>query len=152
MTSNLNLFELAHQATVLLSGLDEYIHGCGLDRRLAQLVSLRMAQLAGCGHFIAEHSLQAQAAGESHERLNAAADWRTKSFFSHDERAALELVEALAAGGPVPTRCMGALRQHFSDKEICDLSIAAARTMAWSMLANAFLPVRRTKPPRDFDN
>jgi alkylhydroperoxidase family enzyme len=35
-----------------MSGLHAFVHGCGLDPTLLELVKLRASQINGCGHCI----------------------------------------------------------------------------------------------------
>lgn len=67
----------------------------GLDRRLVELVNVRVSQINGCGVCLDTHHRQALAAGETEQRLAVLPAWRDVDLFSAAERAALGLAEAI---------------------------------------------------------
>jgi AhpD family alkylhydroperoxidase len=66
----------------------------GLDRRLVELVNLRVSQINGCAYCLHVHTRAAVRAGETAQRLGVLAAWRDTEVFTPDERAALALAEA----------------------------------------------------------
>src|SRR5215211_4022596 len=66
-----------------------------LDDRLANLIRLRASQINGCAVCIDMHWKDARAAGESEERLYSLDAWRESPLYEGQERAALELCEAM---------------------------------------------------------
>ncbi len=86
------------------------------------------------------HTKDARAAGESEQRLYALPAWREAPFYSERERAALAWTEAvtLLAESPVPETLFAELRQHFSEKEMVDLTMAVIAINGWNRLAGAF--------------
>lgn len=67
----------------------------GLDRRVMELVNLRVSQLNGCAYCLDLHTRQALEEGESQQRLAVLPAWRDTGLFTDTERAALGLAEAL---------------------------------------------------------
>ena len=57
------------------------------------------------------------------EECVALADWRATSLFDPSERAALAHVDAMTADVQVPDDVFNALRQHFDEPQIVELSI-----------------------------
>ncbi|MGW2395824.1 carboxymuconolactone decarboxylase family protein [Kitasatospora sp. NPDC001664] len=66
----------------------------GLDRRLVELVNLRVSQLNGCAYCLDVHTKAALQEGESVQRLGVLPAWRDTPLFTPQERAALALAEA----------------------------------------------------------
>ncbi|MGC5411618.1 carboxymuconolactone decarboxylase family protein, partial [Streptomyces sp. DT225] len=66
----------------------------GLDRRLVELINLRVSQLNGCAFCLDVHTRAALRAGESVQRLGVLAAWRDTGLFTERERAALALAES----------------------------------------------------------
>ncbi|MFF0294814.1 carboxymuconolactone decarboxylase family protein [Kitasatospora sp. NPDC004615] len=66
----------------------------GLDRRLVELVNLRVSQINGCAYCLDVHTKAALQAGESVQRLGVLNAWRDTALFDERERAALALAEA----------------------------------------------------------
>lgn len=67
----------------------------GLDRRLVELVNVRVSQLNGCATCLDVHVRDALAAGETTQRLAVLPAWRDAALFTAEERAALTLAESI---------------------------------------------------------
>ena len=107
----------------------------GLDPRLADLVRIRASQLNGCAYCLDMHTLDAQHAGESAQRLHLVAAWRgARKFFSEQERAALELTEAitLISVDHVPDAVYEVAANAFDDKELAQLIGLIIMINAWN--------------------
>lgn len=111
----------------------------GVDARLRELIRIRASQLNGCAYCIDMHSKDARAVGETEQRLYALPAWRETPFFTDRERAGLAWVEAvtLVADTHVPDEVYEAAREHFSEKEIFDMTVVASTINAWNRLAVA---------------
>jgi AhpD family alkylhydroperoxidase len=66
----------------------------GLDRRLLELVSVRISQINGCAYCLDMHTKLAVEAGETEQRLAVLPAWREAGIFSEMEQAALVVAEA----------------------------------------------------------
>jgi len=86
------------------------------------------------------HSKDARAAGETEQRLYVLNAWREAPFYTERERAALAWTETLTliAENHVPDEIYNEVRQHFSEKELADLSLAVIAINAWNRLAIGF--------------
>jgi AhpD family alkylhydroperoxidase len=118
-------------------GLERYLKECGLEESLLGLVKMRASQLNGCAYCLDMHSKDARAAGETEQRLYLLNAWREAPFYSDRERAALEWTEAVTrvAEGQVPDSIFDAVREHFSEKELADLTMAVIAINGWNRLA-----------------
>ncbi|MBC5765051.1 carboxymuconolactone decarboxylase family protein [Ramlibacter albus] len=119
--------------------------GSGLDRRLHELVNLRISQINGCAFCIDMHWAELLRQGVDPRHVNAVAGWReAHRFFSGADRAALAWAESVNA---VPHRSPGdeefaAVKRHFSDAQIASLTFAVGAIRAWNMLNASFhMPV-----------
>lgn len=139
MKTRLNYGLVAPGVYDAMDGLDTYIQRCGLDRRLLWLVQLRASQLNGCAYCLDMHWKDLRAAGENEQRLYSLDAWRECPWYSERERAALAWTEAVTrvAEGHVPDEVYEEVRTHFSDKELADLTLAAAAINAWNRLSIA---------------
>lgn len=113
----------------------------GTDKRLKELVQLRISQINGCAFCIDMHWADLLKMGMDPRHVNAVAGWREAGrFFSERDQAALNWAEAVNA---VPHRTPGDedfawVRQHFSDEEIAELTFAVGAIRAWNMLNASF--------------
>jgi AhpD family alkylhydroperoxidase len=124
-----------------LFGLEVYLHGCGLEHGLLQLVKLRASQINGCAYCIDMHSKDARAAGETEQRLYLLDAWREAPFYTDRERAAFAWTEAVTkvTEAHVPDAVFEEVREQFNDKELADLTGAIAAINAWNRMAIRFL-------------
>ncbi|MCV0428044.1 MAG: carboxymuconolactone decarboxylase family protein [Roseibium sp.] len=118
-----------------------------IDRKLRAIVELRVSQINGCVYCVDLHSKQARAAGETQQRLDCLPVWQECPFFDESERAAFAWAEAvtLLPQSKAPVALFDALKLHFSDEQIVDLTMIIAQMNAWNRLAVSFghLPDKR---------
>jgi AhpD family alkylhydroperoxidase len=126
-----------------MAGLEKYVRNCGLEHPLLELIKTRASQINGCAYCIDMHTKDARAGGETEQRLYALSAWRETPFFTERERAALEWTEALTliSENDIPDTLYDAVRQHFSETELVDLSLAIVTINGWNRLAIPFRSV-----------
>ena len=147
MTPRIDFHAAAPKAARALSQLS-FAAGSSLDKRLKELVNLRISQINGCAFCIDMHWADLLEQGMDPRHVNAVAGWReAHRFFDEKERAALNWAEAVNA---IPHRTPSgadfeAVKKHFSDAEIADLSFSVTAIRAWNMLNASFhMPVPET--------
>src|SRR6185295_17939080 len=120
-----------------MDALDQYVQGSGLERPLVLLVQLRASQINGCAYCLDMHWKDLVAIGEREQRLYSLDAWRECPYYTDRERAALEWTETvtLIAQGHAPDAIFQAVRQHFTEKELSDLTLAIAAINAWNRLS-----------------
>jgi len=99
-------------------------------------VKLSGSYLNGCAYCVDMHSKDLRAGGETEQRLYALPVWRETPFFSDRERAALDWTEAVTQLGRagVSEAAFQAARQHFSERELIDLTVAVIAINSWNRL------------------
>ncbi len=144
METRFDGMKVAPGAFQAMYGLEQYLHGCGLEEKLLHLIKLRASQINGCAYCLDMHWKDLRAAGEDEQRLYSLDAWRECPYYTARERAALAWTEAvtLVAEGHVPDSVYEEVRPHFGDKELADLTLAVATINAWNRLAIA----SRTEP------
>lgn len=140
MSSRIEYTKVAPGAYRAMAGLEKYLHECGLEAPLLELVKMRASQINGCAFCLDMHSKDARAAGETEQRLYLLSAWREAPFYSARERAALAWTEALTliAGQDVPDDVYHEARQSFSEEELVNLSLAIVTINGWNRLAIGF--------------
>jgi AhpD family alkylhydroperoxidase len=119
--------------------LEHYLRDCGLEQPLLHLIKLRASQVNGCAYCLDMHWKDLRAIGEQEQRMYSLDAWRDSPYYTDRERAALAWTEAvtLVIKDHVPDAVYEETRAHFSEKEICDLTLAVAAINAWNRLAIA---------------
>lgn len=128
---------IAPGAQNAMLGLERYLHECGLEQRLLNLIKLRASQINGCAYCLDMHWKDLRAIGETEQRLYSLDAWRECPYYTDRERAALAWTEAvtLITEGHVSDSVYEEVRPHFSEKELADLTVAVATINAWNRLA-----------------
>lgn len=121
-------------------GLEQHVHGAGLEQSLLELVKIRASQLNGCAFCLDMHTKDARAAGETEQRLYLLAAWREAPFYTPRDRAALAWTEAVTRLGPegIGDDLYETTRAHFDEKQLVDLTMAIVAINGWNRLAIAF--------------
>ncbi|WP_100249392.1 carboxymuconolactone decarboxylase family protein [Paraburkholderia ginsengiterrae] len=144
MMQRLNYYKANPAAIKALMGVEERIGKSALEKSLTELVRLRASQINGCAYCVDMHTTDARKGGETERRLATVVVWRETPFFTDRERAALEWTEALTliSQDHVPDAIWEAVRPHFSDEELVDLTLLVTAINAWNRIAISF----RTMP------
>jgi AhpD family alkylhydroperoxidase len=140
MKPRIDFHRVAPRALQAMMGLQTYVNESGLPHALLHLVKMRASQVNGCAYCLDMHSKDARAAGETEQRLYLLDAWREAPLYTPAERAALEWTEALTrvSDGHVPDAAYEAVRAHFSEQEVVDLSLAVVAINGWNRLSIAF--------------
>jgi AhpD family alkylhydroperoxidase len=122
-----------------MAGIEQYLHNCGLEESLLNLIRLRASQINGCAFCIDMHWKDLRAQGETEQRLYGLDAWRESPWYTDRERAALAWTEAvtLVASSHVPESIYDEVRPHFNERELSDLTLAVAAINAWNRLSIA---------------
>src|ERR1700749_4029798 len=134
MQERFDFYQASPEALKAMMGLEAAVSRLGLDKPLLELVKMRTSQINGCAFCLDMHSADARKAGETERRLATVSAWRETPFFTERERAALEWTEALTlvAQSHVPDSVWEAVRPHFDDKELIELTLLVTSINSWN--------------------
>ena len=140
MKSRIDYARVSPKAFQAMFGLQKYVNESGLEQSLQELVKMRASQINGCAYCLDMHSKDARAAGETEQRLYLLNAWRETSLYSERECAALEWTEAVTRVGEdhVPDSVYASVREHFSEAELVNLTLAIVAVNGWNRLCIAF--------------
>ena len=140
MSTRLKLARVAPQAHQAMRALQDYVNNTGLEKSLLELVKLRASYINGCAYCIDMHSKDARHAGETEQRLYAVPVWRETPFYTPRERAALAWTEAVTEiyKGGVSDELFALASEHFTERELVDLTMAVVAINGWNRLAITF--------------
>jgi AhpD family alkylhydroperoxidase len=137
MQARIDIAKLSHEPINALRSVEAYLAGCGVEHSILHLVKMRASQINGCAYCLDMHSKDARARGETEQRLYALNAWHETPFYSPRERAALAWTESVTrvAETHAPDEVFQAAREHFSEAELGNLTIAIAMINTWNRLA-----------------
>jgi AhpD family alkylhydroperoxidase len=143
MKARMDFRNASPQGAKALGELHAFVHNCGIERSLLELVKLRASQINGCAHCIDMHTKELRSAGESEQRLYLLDAWRESPFYTERERAALTWTEALTliTQGHVPDPVYELARAHFNEQELANLTLAIVAINGANRLNIAFRTV-----------
>ncbi|MGU7768976.1 carboxymuconolactone decarboxylase family protein [Burkholderia sp. MR1-5-21] len=140
MQPRLNFYAASPNAIKVMRNAEEFLAKSSIDKPLAELVRLRASQINGCAFCVDMHTTDARKGGETDRRLATVVAWRETPFFTDRERAALEWTEALTlvAADRVPEAVWEAVKPHFTEEELVDLTLLVSTINTWNRFAIAF--------------
>jgi AhpD family alkylhydroperoxidase len=139
-TSRVNYAQVAPHAFKALLGLEKAMGESSLDKSLHELIKIRASQLNACAYCIDLHTRDAIELGETPRRIFALSAWHETPFFTDCERAALLWTETLTllAEKGAPEAIYNQVAEHFSERELADLTFAIATINAWNRFGVGF--------------
>jgi AhpD family alkylhydroperoxidase len=139
-TSRVNYAQVAPHTFKALLGLEKSMGESSLDKSLHELIKIRASQLNACAYCIDLHTRDAIKLGETPRRIFALSAWYETPFFTGRERAALLWTETLTllAEKGAPEAIYNQVAEHFSERELADLTFAIATINAWNRFGVGF--------------
>ena len=149
MQPRLNFYTADPASLNAMLALEKHLRTCGFPSALYELVRIRASQINGCAFCLDMHTRDARAHGETEQRLHLLAAWRESPLFTDRERAALAWTEALTlvAQSHAPDDAYAAVRAHFDDRELVQLSLLIGAINTWNRLAIGFRSVHPVAAP-----
>jgi len=141
MQQRLNAPQAAPQAYAAVAALDRYVvKDSGLDHGTIHLIKLRASQINGCAYCVDMHVKEARRDGFGEQWINLVSAWQESPVYTEKERAVLGWTEALTLlpQTRAPDADFEKMREHFSDAEITNITIAIGTINVWNRIAVGF--------------
>jgi AhpD family alkylhydroperoxidase len=137
MTQRLNPVALSPDLYKAYYAFSQALNKGAIDQALRDLVHIRASQINGCAFCLNMHSSDARKGGETEQRLYLLNAWRETKFYTPKERAALAWTEHLTrvSTDGAPEHAYRELTEHFSPKEIADLTLLIGQINLWNRIA-----------------
>lgn len=115
--------------------------GSSLEPALLELVRVLVSRRNGCVKCMHVHEAELRKMHEPAERIAGVVEWRTAasgqgSLYTERERAAFAWAEAVTdiQNDALREAAKGAVREHFTDAEIANLTLAIAAIGVWNRM------------------
>jgi len=131
--------ELLTQLSRLGADTFGYKAQLSVDKELAQLLRLRVAQINNCTYCLIRHYEAARDLGTSQTKLDTLTAWRETQLFSPAEQAALAYTKALTRSGDTTVQSQfqsyhDHLADHFDEAQILDIIGIVINMNIWTRL------------------
>lgn len=137
MSKRLDYGKASPQVLQAMLGLEHAARSLVADNTLYELVKIRASQINGCAYCLDMHTIDARAEGERENRIYLLSVWREAGeLYTPRERAALAWTEALTdlPHDEVSDALFAEVRQHFTDVEIANLTMAVIAINGWNRI------------------
>ncbi|NUS73558.1 MAG: carboxymuconolactone decarboxylase family protein [Corynebacteriales bacterium] len=129
---------LIPDAMQALMAVNKAVAGAGVSGTVLALTHLRVSQINGCAPCVAGGAQHALKQGATADQVHSVAAWRETPWFSDEERAALELSEAVTRladrSDPVPDQVWDVAAKYFDQRELAALLLNIAMANAFNRL------------------
>ena len=136
----LNYYPHFQEAFGKMAEIESLLKKTSLDSKLIHLVKTRASQLNGCAFCVDMHVKEAKIDQERELKIYHLAVWQESPLFTMKEKAALMWTEAVTklSHGSVSDSLYRQVKEHFSDKEITELTMVIAMINMWNRFAAPF--------------
>jgi AhpD family alkylhydroperoxidase len=139
MKARFNAYKAAPDSYKATAALDQYLLQ-QVEPRLMHLIKLRASQINGCAYCIDMHVKESRRDGMSEQWIHLISAWRESPVYDARERAVLGWTESLTKlhETGAPDADFAPLREHFTEQEIVNLTLAIGMINMWNRLAVGF--------------
>ena len=112
-----------------------YTADLDIDKELAQLLRLRVAQKNECAYCVILHSRTSRDIGISNAKTDNISSWYNSELYTKVEKAALAYCDQLTDGKSKNfQKYHKALTKHFNEKEIAEIAAIVINMNVWTRL------------------
>jgi AhpD family alkylhydroperoxidase len=140
MAARLDYVKLAPEGFRAMGAVGHAVNtAAGLEAVLVDLVQLLASEMNGCEYCIGLHRAELKKLHEPEGRIANVLEWRGRDAYTQRERAAFAWTEAVTniQQGHAGDVVYAAVREHFSDVETVNLTLAITTINAWNRIAIA---------------
>lgn len=136
MSHRIQLATADPAALQAMLALEKYLSQSGLDKKLFELIKIRVSQLNGCAYCLNMHTRDALKIGETPQRIFLLDAWRETKLYTPIERAVLALTEkvTLISEGPISDEVYDEAKAHLTDQQLAAVLMAIVTINAWNRL------------------
>ncbi|WP_212928893.1 carboxymuconolactone decarboxylase family protein [Oceanobacillus oncorhynchi] len=136
MDNRINYFKVAPNAMTPIMEFEKYVRKTSIDRKLKELIKIRVSQINGCSYCLNMHTKAAKKLNVSDKQIDALKHWKTEELFTEMDRAAFELAEnmTLVSENGVSDALYEKVREYFDEKEYVELVMVIIQINTWNRL------------------
>ncbi len=137
MSQRVSYYEVAADGMNIMMEMEKYTKMTAIDRKLRELIKIRVSQINGCAYCLNMHSADARKIGETEQRIYCVSAWQECDFYTKAEKVALELAEhvTLIPTKRVPDELYKRVREHYDEKQYVDLILIINQINSWNRIS-----------------
>jgi len=137
MKNRINYFSVAPQAMERIMELEKYSRNNSIDKKLRELIKLRVSQMNGCSYCLNMHTKAARKLKVTDQKSSQLKNWSETDLFSIKEKIAFELTEkvTLIAENGVSEELYQRVREYFDEREYVDLVMIINQVNMWNRIS-----------------
>lgn len=137
MSQRVTYYEVAPDGMNIMMEMEKYTKMTAIDRKLRELIKIRVSQINGCAFCLNMHSADARKMGETEQRIYCVSAWQECDFYTKAEKVALELAEhvTLIPTKRVPDELYERVREHYDEKQYVDLILIINQINSWNRIS-----------------
>lgn len=137
MDPRMSMHDLMPDFYAAVLGMERAIHASSLEKGLLHLVKLRASQLNHCAYCVNMHTEECLSVGIDPRKLYLLTVWQESWLYSDRERAAMAWTESvtLVADTAIPQEDYDAVRLHFSELEVAELTAVICTINVWNRIS-----------------
>lgn len=132
-------YDVAADGMKIMMDMEKYIRNSTINRMTRELIKIRVSQINGCAFCLNMHTSDARKMGETEQRIYCVNAWNECTFYSPEEKVALELCEHITL---IPTKRVSEdlykrVREHYNEKQYVDLVLIINQINSWNRISIA---------------
>ncbi|GIN20575.1 hypothetical protein J1TS3_17090 [Siminovitchia fordii] len=137
MKNRMNYFKIAPKAFESIMDLEQYSRKTSIDKKLRELIKLRVSQMNGCQFCIEMHKKEAKKLKASEEEIEQLSSWKDADCFSTKEKVVFELAEHVTyiAEKRLDDGLYEQVRKYYDEKEYVDLILIINQVNMWNRIS-----------------
>ena len=139
MSQRVSYYEISPDGMEIMMSMEKYTKTTSIERKLRELIKIRVSQINGCAYCLNMHSADARKMGETEQRIYCVSAWKECEFYTEAEKRALELAElvTLIPTKGVPDELYQRVREHYDEKQYVDLVLIINQINSWNRISIA---------------
>lgn len=139
MSQRFSHYDVAADGMKIMMDMEKYIRNSTINRVTRELIKIRASQINGCAFCLNMHTSDARKMGETEQRIYCVNAWNECTFYSPEEKVALELCEhiTLIPTKKVPEDLYKRVREHYNEKQYVDLVLIINQINSWNRISIA---------------
>lgn len=131
--------DVAPDGMKIMMDMEKYTKKSTINRVTRELIKIRVSQINGCAFCIDMHTSDARKMGKTEQRIYCLNAWNECTFYTLEEKVALELSEhiTLIRTKRVPEDLYKRVCEYYDEKQYVDLVLIINQINSWNRISIA---------------